>query len=80
MRTFRNFFDDWVLSTLNYQPVSIWSIFDATKTFIKSESHTPLNRLQKLDYELLYLTKKICLNVQNNCQIWVNGSSSNKKK
>jgi hypothetical protein len=28
MRKFRKiYFDDWVLSTLNYHPVSIWSIF-----------------------------------------------------
>jgi hypothetical protein len=32
MRNF--FFDDWVLSTLNYHPISIWSIFDASKAFI----------------------------------------------
>ena len=43
MRKFRNFFfDDLVLSTLNYHPVSIWRIFNASKAFIKSESYTPL--------------------------------------
>ena len=34
------FFDDWVLSTLIYQPVSIWSIFNASEAFIKLESST----------------------------------------
>jgi hypothetical protein len=35
MRKFRIFFcDDLVLSTLNYHPVSIWSMLNASKAFI----------------------------------------------
>jgi hypothetical protein len=42
-----------VLSTLNYQPVSIMSIFNASKAFIKSESYTSLMGYWSL--ELIFL-------------------------
>jgi hypothetical protein len=68
MRKFRKFFfDDWVLITLNYHPVSIWSIFNASKTFIKSESHTPLNEKTKA-VELLTELLEIQLLTFYHCQ------------
>jgi hypothetical protein len=49
------FFDDWVLSTLNYHPVSIWSIFNASKALIKSESYSRLREYWSL--ELIFFDK-----------------------
>jgi hypothetical protein len=42
MRKFRNlFFDDWVSNTLNYHPVSIWSIFNASKALFNQTDIPP---------------------------------------
>jgi hypothetical protein len=40
-------FDDWVLSTLYYHLVSIWSIFNAFKAFINRHDH-PLKSLKDI--------------------------------
>jgi hypothetical protein len=42
MQKFRKKNDDWVLSIINYHLVSIWTIFNGSEAFTKSESYTPL--------------------------------------